>query len=145
MNADEKLMQAMRRRFGTPQNFLRSLGLDESLLPDIRENLTRSHDNNDPDQDDLGRKLAFVQSKLSNADFIKYVTLLIKDASGLAQEAGDRRTATDDLRRSGNLPTSGLRSGIIPSAPGAHDSAPTEASRKSFAELFGTTHMPGVA
>lgn len=135
---NEEAFRILAQRYRTPQNLVRCLGLDED---------------NEPDDDTS--PLAFLRARMSPEDLDAYLNALLIDAA--RRGADDRKRAQDDLlnsgnngaaasslRRAGNLPV-GLRSGITSGAPAAHDSAPTDASRRSFEQMFATTHMPGVA
>lgn len=120
----ELALRCMKQKFGTARRMAQMLGMDEN--PD------ELMDPDDPDQ------LAWVQSKLSNDDFLQFVRIKIAEAR---RGASDRRAA--DAERVGNLETGSLHEGLTESAQ-AHDAA-IHSAIPTAAELHNTTHEPGIA
>lgn len=123
MNQQEA-MRRLKARFGTPQRMMQVLGLDA-----------------DPNSTPT-TPLDFLRSRMDPEDLDKYLNMLLIEAQQRGREAADRRTARD-TERTGNLEIGELREGLTESAQ-AQDAA-IHSAIPTAAEIFGTTHEPGIA
>jgi hypothetical protein len=97
-NKMSKLRDALRRKFKTPADAMKALGLDESLLAyDLKEDTESSKgaamtgDEEVSPRDKFDKWLAYVASKLSDSDWLEYKQLLCASV-----EEEDDDTANDE-------------------------------------------------